>query len=298
MSVFLTTDHLFLRDPRGGVEDVAAMAAAGFGAIFCNIGDHPPESWSTIRSRAAAAGVACGPWLRTADASNRFDFDRFHSLIRCADDWASPLIVNTESEIHGTGTEITTYIDAQLGDRDAAVSMEPWPFDNVGWWPLAKRPMMPQLALAVCDYEEAALREIWHAYGIECVVLTFGSFGGIPASAYDLAAPFGVYTADDCGGDYASWRARGTVEPCIADPTPTPTPPDGDDVKIGSQDGVTASANRWRDLDPGGTLLVKTGSKWPSIDTLAGVPMDKWKAYDKLERALSILVEDHDKAEV
>ena len=64
-------------------------------------------------------------------------------------------------------------------------------------------------------------------------------------------------------------------------------------TKIGSQHGATAAANRWRDLDPGGTKLKKSGGKWPSISTLT-IPLDQWGAYDKLERALSITFADHD----
>jgi hypothetical protein len=66
--------------------------------------------------------------------------------------------------------------------------------------------------------------------------------------------------------------------------------------KIGSQHGATAAANRWRNLDPGGTKLVKLpNGQWPSIDTLS-VPQDQWGAYDKLERALKIAFADHDAA--
>jgi len=63
--------------------------------------------------------------------------------------------------------------------------------------------------------------------------------------------------------------------------------------KIGTQHGATAAANRWRDLDPGGTKLKKSGGKWPSIDTLT-IPLDQWGAWDKLERALTITFTDHD----
>jgi hypothetical protein len=67
-------------------------------------------------------------------------------------------------------------------------------------------------------------------------------------------------------------------------------------TKIGSQHGATAAANRWRNIDPGGTKLVKgPDGKWPSIDTLT-VPQDQWGAYDKLERALRITFADHDAA--
>jgi len=282
VSVFLQTQHLFLRDPRGGVEDVAAMAAAGFGAIFCNVGDHDPSEWQTIRGRAGAAGVICGPWLRTATSDNRFDYDRFHTLLEVADQWASPLIVNSESELNGTGSEITTYIDAQLGPRDAAISMETIPFANVEWWPLAERPVLPQLFLANVDADEPSVRELWQAYGVSCVVMTYGSYGGSVPGDYSGGAPFGVYTADDCGGDYQAWRARGTCSPCVQ----TPTPPDGGDVMeaIGSQDGINAFMDWLRaqpDVKPRGP-----GYKESDIST--------WPMSDKIERTLRILVANND----
>jgi len=64
---------------------------------------------------------------------------------------------------------------------------------------------------------------------------------------------------------------------------------------IGSQDGIVAFHNRLRDLDPGGTLLVKgKDGKWPDISSLSGIPLDKWKAYDKHQRTEQILKDDHD----
>jgi hypothetical protein len=154
--------------------------------------------------------------------------------------------------------------------------------------PLAERPMMPQLARAVVDFNEEGLRDIWHGYGIKCVVMTFGSFGGSRPSDYDRLAPFGIYTADDCAGMYRAWSPVGTVDPCC-----TANEPEDQMQTIGPDHGITATFNRLRDLDPGGTLLVKDAKgKWPSISTLAQ-PVKDWKAYDKAERSLTILVEDH-----
>jgi hypothetical protein len=64
---------------------------------------------------------------------------------------------------------------------------------------------------------------------------------------------------------------------------------------IGNQHGVTAAINRLRTLDPAGTALKRNADgTWPSITTLSGTPQSSWKAYDKLERTLQILVADHD----
>jgi hypothetical protein len=66
--------------------------------------------------------------------------------------------------------------------------------------------------------------------------------------------------------------------------------------KIGSNHGVTAGANRLRNLDPGGTLLKKNlDGSWPDMNqALAGTPLDQWKAWDKWQRSFQILVSDHD----
>ena len=66
--------------------------------------------------------------------------------------------------------------------------------------------------------------------------------------------------------------------------------------EIGYQHGIVAGLNGLRDLDPSKTLLKKSGGKWPSIETLAAIPIDQWKAWDKMERAFTILVYDHDDA--
>ena len=72
-------------------------------------------------------------------------------------------------------------------------------------------------------------------------------------------------------------------------------------TEIGYQHGIVAGMNGLRDLDPSKTLLKKKDGKWPSIDTLSdpetGVPLDQWKAWDKMERAFTILVHDHDAAQ-
>jgi hypothetical protein len=62
---------------------------------------------------------------------------------------------------------------------------------------------------------------------------------------------------------------------------------------VGSQDGIKAACNRLRDLDPQGTKLKKGSSGWPDISTLPG-DLDSWGAYDKLQRTLQMLRNDHD----
>jgi hypothetical protein len=280
-SIFLETNHLFLRDPQGGSFNIVDMKNAGFGAIFCNIGDHAPSEWTEIRQRAKEANVICGPWLRTADVNNNFSYDKLDYLIDISDDWNTPLIVNSESEIKGSGDTLTNHIAAELRERDAAISMECWPFANVSWWPLGRYPFLPQIfpAEAEAAKNPEACRQEWHAYGIECVVFTFGSYHDMMPDDFDLLSPYGVYTADDCGGDFQAWASRGTHNPCLSD---TPEPPEDLVEKIGTQHGISAMANIFREQWPD-----KTGKPDPNDHTT-------WKAIDKWERSQLMLVEAHD----
>jgi hypothetical protein len=64
---------------------------------------------------------------------------------------------------------------------------------------------------------------------------------------------------------------------------------------IGYQDGIVAEYNALRDLYPSKTLLVKDPKGgWPSLDTLADVPLEQWKAWDKAQRRAQMLKDDHD----
>ena len=280
MSVFLRRNHLFLRNPRGGVEDIAAMKYAGFEAIFCNIGDHQPSEWAEIRLRARTLGVECGPWLRTAEGNNQFSAERLRYLISTADSWEAPLIVNSESELKGSDWHLTTLIASELGNRDAAISMECWPFANVDWTPLAKYPILPQIfpQEAEAARNPAACRSKWYEYGVKCVVFTFGAYGGQRPSDYSRLSPYGVYSADDCGGNYVPWSRQGNHNPCVNEPSP----PEEEMQKIGDQHGITAMANVFRAQWPD-----KTGK--PNSDDVS-----TWKAIDKWERTMLMLAADHD----
>jgi hypothetical protein len=286
MSIFLDTNHLFLRDPQGGPGNIANMKAAGFGAIFCNIGDFLLSDWDHIRERARIAGVVCGPWLRTTTVSNTFSMDKFNYLISTADQWGSPFIVNSEVELKGSGVQLTSMIAERVGDRDVAISMEAWPFWDVDWKPVGHIPMLPQIFPVE---SEAAKRpddckEQWHKFGVKCVVFTFGSYRTQKPTDYKLLSPYGVYTADDCNDDFQPWRPTGEGSPCK--PLNITIPPGEINVaEIGTSHGITAfmkwlrkqegvPVTRSPDYDP------KNPATWP------------WP--ERFERTLNMLREDHD----
>lgn len=296
MSIFLETNHILGRKP-SDVGEVAKMRDAGFGAVFCNIGDYEPDEWEGVRQQAKAAGMKCGPWLRTADAQTVFDPDRLLYLIDTADawDWA-PLICNSEKEIDHSGSGLTQFIATELGDRDAAISVEVRPFGAVDWKPLAGYPILPQNfpnETGIGDSDDT-IRMNWWAAGVHCVVITYGSYRGMTAAQFDRLSPFGVYTADDCGNDFAPWAPLGKCSPCRDNGGGG----EDDMTLIGKQHGVTAIANMHRDDHPEKTLLMRgPDGKWPPLSTLADISLDKWKAIDKWERSETILVEDHDREE-
>lgn len=210
MTVF-DQPFLMLRNPRGGVEDLDQMKQAGFAGIFCNIGDHGPEEWALIRDRARGQGMFYGPWLHTRQADGRFSPARLEWLVHVADQWHSPLIVNSEKEIDGSGDACTGMIAEEVGSRDAAISMEAWLFNppSVDWQPVAHLPMLLQIfpqESAPAKYPYGC-KEHAHQCGVERVYFTFGSYGDAVPAWYDLQAPYSVYTADDIGqGHYAEWQ--------------------------------------------------------------------------------------------
>ena len=87
MSVFLQTNHLFLRNPSGEVENMAAARDAGFGVALANVGDYPESAWDLIRDNADRAGIIFAPWLRTQGADKEFDPQKLLHLIDVADLW-------------------------------------------------------------------------------------------------------------------------------------------------------------------------------------------------------------------
>lgn len=212
---------MVLRDPNGSDGNVAAMRDAGFGIVCCNVRDFAPEAWWLVRQRAEAAGVVCCPWGRTATAGT-WDEGMLQRLARIADDWRSPLLVNSEKELDGSGSTLTRHIAEVCGDRDWALSMEAWPYASVDWSPLAGVPVCPQIFPAESPPAEHPddCRHQWQLRGVRCVVFTFGSYAGMRPEQFDRLSPYGVYTGDDCGGNYEAWRPLGICDPCVHPPSP------------------------------------------------------------------------------
>lgn len=285
VDTFVHTNHLFLRNPRGGVEDLATMLEAGFGSVFCNIGDFSPAEWQTIRDRAESLGMVCGPWLRTAEGGDgEFDPERLGFLIDTAHEWGTPYIVNTEAEADFSGSDITAFIAEETRGDDAALSMQPWPFASVDWGPVSHMPILPQIFGAQWAADVAAARAEWFRVGATCVVDTYGTYDGTPPEAYPRLSPYGLYTADDCGNVFAPWSPAGSASPYPPDDGAPPPTNGGTMEKIGDQHGITAFVD-WLQAQP------DMPERKPNYDP---AKPGTWPWPERLERTLTILAKDHD----
>jgi hypothetical protein len=261
------------------------MKEAGFGGVFVNIGDYPADAWEeVVRPRAQGLGMFCGPWARTADSFGRFDYSVLDRLVFCADDWGSPLLVNSEKELDGSGREYTQEIADTVGGREAAVSMLPTPFHSVDWTPLADIPILMQIFPPDQGqvYDPVACADMWHQWGVKCAFATYATYGGMTPEVYSLKAPYSLYTADDCGNNFQPWSPTSTgFQGCVQ----APVPPDGGDMEtIGSQHGITGFANWLRSQ-------ADAPQRGPGYDP---EDVDTWPWPDKIERTLNILRQDHD----
>jgi hypothetical protein len=242
---------------------------------------------------------------------------RYH-VERCADLGLAWFIANPEEpyDAHGNQSDpryhmVTAYVEAfhqradELGLDFPALGLTSTPtFGSDMTAPIGRGwTGMPQaFSLAAPAATVANCVAHWNAWGwpnsqLRPLVQTYRTDGNVadpqPYLAESAAAGVGVvpYTVEQ------AMDTEGQMLLTALKPATMRGPSEEEPVeKIGYQDGVTASMNRLREQDAAGTIVQKTGGKWPKdpLATIAAVPLDQWKAYDKLERALSILIADHD----
>lgn len=210
MSVF-AAPGLYLRNPRGGVEDVVAMRSAGFRAIAINVRDHPLAAWSTVTARAAAASVTVLPWARC-----RTDAD-VRELCAGARKLGSRVIVNAEDELFGDDPDVTlACIERETRDLDAALSMLPWAGDLD--LSIVKRltihlQLFPQENPDPLGPHMKPRDSRSHAYarGARRAEFMLGMHDLEPASFPPRQGAFWVYTADDMASRYSRWAQQSPV---------------------------------------------------------------------------------------
>lgn len=210
--------------PGGETENVVTQKAAGFSGMFVNVRDYDPSRWDRLRSLCKNAGMFCGPWARMTKPDGSFDMDMLNKLITIADDWKQPFIVNAEDELAGTGATFTDAIAQAVGDRDAAISMQPWLFNppSVDWTKIAHLPMLLQIfpigspkvfpeGSVVMKQAADCQQHAWDC-GIKCVYFTFGTYDDMSPNLYDLKTPYSLFTGNEVGGkqEWFSWKPTST----------------------------------------------------------------------------------------
>jgi hypothetical protein len=196
VSVF-DKSFLFIDNPSN--DDLAAMKAAGFEGAFGNVRDYAPALWSTHRAKAQALGMFFGPWGRTSyPNTDVWDPSVLDLLVATADSWNSPLLVNSEKELDGTGASLTSQIAAKVGARDAAVSMQAFLFYDTDWNPIGHLPILLQIfpAESPSAKDPEGCRRWAHQRGCQCVYFTFGTYGGMKPGDFDLKSPYSLFPAD------------------------------------------------------------------------------------------------------
>jgi hypothetical protein len=131
--------------------------------------------------------------------------------------------------------------------------------------------------------DPVTMRQMALDRGYQVAAPCLGAYGGYPLSGYpELGGGFNVWNAETMtAADWDELKRRSSSPP-------PPDPDDGGDdmtTLIGHQDGIQAAVNRLIALDPAGSKPNRDPS---DINT--------WGAWDKLQRTLQILKDDHDEA--
>lgn len=206
----LNSNGTWLRNPRGGVEDVAEMFFQGnmkWVGYNLNKGDwYEPNvsNWNVVRYRAAQMGMPAIPWLRV-----RTRQDVQHLRRTAEQDGAPALGLNLEKEAEDVllPSECAEILRGFSGE--IFTFMEAWLYNSTDWHPLAA---MGPVILQIFPVESAAAHDpegcIIQARkkGFAHVFLAYGAYGGMKPSQFDLTRPHSIYCGDDVGnGNWHRW---------------------------------------------------------------------------------------------
>ena len=205
-----------LRNPRGGVEDVAEMAAAGMKWLAFNVGDGQHwDDWRIVRERARDANVEVLPWARCRTLAD------CHDLLETADVFASKCLLNIEDEFKDVlppfrVAELLSDYTMQSRGLDVGISTVGWVYNSVDYLPLANYPALLQLfptdmRLDPADLEEIQAQCVAHARdkGFTYVGVTIQAYGGAKPEWYGyIDGTFSIFAGDDVGSsNWAAWGA-------------------------------------------------------------------------------------------
>lgn len=218
-----------LRDPHGGVENVAEQAGAGMKWLSLNVADHAPAEWLLVRSRAREAGVVCLPKARLGipdrGDTRAMALAKLEFLCHTAVDWETDLaVVNAETEIKRPelGGLVTPDDVADALDRyqlaGAALSTESWlyAFDTPdhSWQPLLRWPILLQLYPEDGRFDPANMATELatrvrraRAYGFTYVGVTYQAWRADPDWYDRTGHAWSLAFGDDVGiGNWWRWN--------------------------------------------------------------------------------------------
>ncbi len=213
----LRSNGAWLRNPRGGVEDVAEMAAAGRRWLGLNMHEPDwtpkPASWEyAVRPRALRLGLTVFPWLRVYDRSD------VRALRDVAERWseqagrALPVAPNLEVEAHDRLPPAAVCEELDGYEGEVITFTVAFLYRAVDWQPLAERGAVV-LEIFPAESEDstrvAGCVARAHEAGFRDVFLCYGAYAGQTPDLYDLALPHSVYTGDDVGA--GNWRRWSTT---------------------------------------------------------------------------------------
>ena len=293
MDLFETTGTFWIA-PGGDKEHPESWGdVIEWGAL--NIGDEAASdpNWVRQRKLMAGAGVASFPWLHVRRMG---DLDR---LLDTADRWGTRYAgVNIEDVLGDNISVPAVAARLQQWGGKALIIVLPWVPNGQGWASLRMYPFALEYFPfdptwnPIFDDQNVLVEHACDEIGDDAL-LTF-AYGTYPdetanPARYNLMLPHSLYPGDSIGptpAQWNRWQYDGATSFITCGGTPMPV--------IGYNDGIAASVNRLRDMDPSGTKLVKgADGKWPPLTSLPP-DLSTWKAYDKLQRTLQILKDDHD----
>lgn len=205
---------IFLLEPRGGTEDLAAWKEAGGTYVLLNLAYRDGGNWDTHRARAKQLGLAVVPWQYIRTRGDAYEVEE------TANDWGSVACAhNLEAEAMTTvpPEDLAWIASTYPASRVRAVITEPWMQNGAGWQHLGKRGWvaMPECFLnANPAWDPTVLCAHAKAEGMPLAVPVFGWGKWSDAATYVPPAqylsrwngPYAVYPGDGKEQRYGEWQ--------------------------------------------------------------------------------------------
>lgn len=205
-----------MRTPDGNVEDVQEMKQAGMAWLALNVGDHAPNKWTLVRSRADAASVVVFPWARLGHPEHGETFDdclvKLQVLYQACDAWGENCIPNVETEFKTICTP--AQLAPELDSRVHGISTVGWLYQDTDYSPITDKPFLLQVFWEDMKFDPSLMEQkqrecVYHAREKGCgnVGVTFQTVRSLASFyAYWKGHVRSYFTGDDIGGGrWAAW---------------------------------------------------------------------------------------------